>query len=948
MDPFTENLITTKDASELSGYTSDYLARLVRSGEISGKRIGHNWLIDNASLGLFLQKQKGRKIDRARELAEARVQEYRARTQTQSASDFSDESLTIESFVPGNSIAPATLSSQVFALVTAIVVVVSGAALARASVLPEFAQRASALVYEASVGFTETFGSGPSQVALDITATSDAMSARLASVAHNNLRSSAQVTTPLLVHPDLSFLHLVTQCVSTSCDTRDVIVNRRIVLAQEDVPVRAEITRKHLEVLASDVFSFVSSPQAILDAGMGTYAGGGAKIYESIGASFIAYRNLIEGLGRASLASAGMVRDSLSSAPRIVAGVGQTIVDATHAVIRADVAATYGLAAAAPASARGTTEFMGTTGVVLAYGASHIPSLAASIFKRATEAPAVLAPALAQAVFDAEYAGAKHFVAFTSGISERYLALIDTSGRIAYASVAGTQTLASALADAPRVIEDAYLGMLGSTALALDTAAHVSPVAAVLVAVAPALSVGEQAALAVYETIRDFFSSTSRTFATLFAPSPATAPLNVPTKNIPVATSTPVRTTTVVRETVNSYPTYTTLVQGVSQDFVRESLSTLRADILATAAGMIQPVAAQGVTNMNTIQYVNMIQDLSNLIVRNGDFRGGTFDSGKVTNGISVSATTGSFTSLTSGATSLGATSVSGDLSVSGTISPATISAGTSISAPYFVATSTAATSTFAGSLGIGTSTPGSLLSIGGSGTGWNFFDNGTTTSYAKGIDLKNGGCFAVNGTCVGGSASLTGTTGQIAYFSGTDTAVGTSTLFISGAGNIGIGTTSPFAKFALAGSAGGTSNLFALSTSTAASATTTALTIDSNGNFSLLNGANLSVSGTLSVTGTSAYSSLATFSNGFLSNASSTIMSGLFSMNGGASTTAFTNSGATWLTSLSASSLLATDANKMLVSTTSIGASNLALAKGNFLVGDDAGVAQATSSIFI
>ncbi len=70
--------------------------------------------------------------------------------------------------------------------------------------------------------------------------------------------------------------------------------------------------------------------------------------------------------------------------------------------------------------------------------------------------------------------------------------------------------------------------------------------------------------------------------------------------------------------------------------------------------------------------------------------------------------------------------------------------------------------------------------------------------------------------------------------------------------------------------------------------------------------------------------------------------------MNGGASTTAFTNSGSTWLTSLSASRLLATDANKMLISTSTISVNNLALPKGNFIVGDDVGTAQATSTISI
>lgn len=55
---------------------------------------------------------------------------------------------------------------------------------------------------------------------------------------------------------------------------------------------------------------------------------------------------------------------------------------------------------------------------------------------------------------------------------------------------------------------------------------------------------------------------------------------------------------------------------------------------------------------------------------------------------------------------------------------------------------------------GFGTTTPGSLFSIGGNGTGWNFFNNATTTSAAKGINLINGGCFAISGVCISTGAS--------------------------------------------------------------------------------------------------------------------------------------------------------------------------------------------------
>ncbi|MFZ2048745.1 MAG: hypothetical protein WAV25_00345 [Minisyncoccia bacterium] len=110
------------------------------------------------------------------------------------------------------------------------------------------------------------------------------------------------------------------------------------------------------------------------------------------------------------------------------------------------------------------------------------------------------------------------------------------------------------------------------------------------------------------------------------------------------------------------------------------------------------------------------------------------------------------------------------------------------------------------GFVGIGSTTPGSLLSIGGNGTGWNFFDNSTTTSYAKGIDLKNGGCFSVNGVCLGGGSGtgnvLSGTAGQFPYYAAAGTTLtATSTLFLATTGNIGVGTAVPANELTVRGS---------------------------------------------------------------------------------------------------------------------------------------------------
>lgn len=95
----------------------------------------------------------------------------------------------------------------------------------------------------------------------------------------------------------------------------------------------------------------------------------------------------------------------------------------------------------------------------------------------------------------------------------------------------------------------------------------------------------------------------------------------------------------------------------------------------------------------------------------------------------------------------------------------------------------------FASNIGIGTTSPGSLLSLANVAN----FTTATSTFYSTGGINLGSGCFALTGTCLTtGSLGLTGTTGQVAYFSGTNTAVGTSTLFISTARNVGIANIAP------------------------------------------------------------------------------------------------------------------------------------------------------------
>jgi hypothetical protein len=51
-----DKYITLREASLISGYNSDYLSSLIRSGRIYGKKVGKNWLTTEADIRKYLQE----------------------------------------------------------------------------------------------------------------------------------------------------------------------------------------------------------------------------------------------------------------------------------------------------------------------------------------------------------------------------------------------------------------------------------------------------------------------------------------------------------------------------------------------------------------------------------------------------------------------------------------------------------------------------------------------------------------------------------------------------------------------------------------------------------------------------------------------------------------------------------------------------------------------------
>src|SRR3989338_8395184 len=183
------------------------------------------------------------------------------------------------------------------------------------------------------------------------------------------------------------------------------------------------------------------------------------------------------------------------------------------------------------------------------------------------------------------------------------------------------------------------------------------------------------------------------------------------------------------------------------------------------------------------------------------------------------------------------------------------------------------------------------------------------------------------DGTCAGSGSGLTGTTGQLAYFSGTDTAVGTSTIFIDTASRVGIGTSTPLNKLTIFDSSksalefsGGatrgsftmgfdvTNNRFAIASSTALG-TTDRLVIDPNGNVGIASStpfARLSLQGSdtsattkgLIITDSNMAELLTVFNDG-LTQLKNLLVTASSTIGGGTQTTGLTISGGATTTGL-------------------------------------------------
>lgn len=150
--------LSSKEAARLSGYTSDYVARLARLKKVNATRVGTQWFVEPKSLEDFLQTADRTRAERSEQLRQERKRERVATPLL----DTIDTKIYTKNLADATTKATATVSATAFDLareghtahahVKALAAVVSGFAIALLIALPHDISR---LALPAGISFAD-------------------------------------------------------------------------------------------------------------------------------------------------------------------------------------------------------------------------------------------------------------------------------------------------------------------------------------------------------------------------------------------------------------------------------------------------------------------------------------------------------------------------------------------------------------------------------------------------------------------------------------------------------------------------------------------------------------------------------------------------------------------------------------------------------------------------
>ncbi len=677
MKPLLEkNLISTKEASELSGYNSDYLSRLCREDKIEATQVGRTWLVSRSSLETFMRAQGERKRELAESLSKEREKEYR-----KAAAPISRVARATEN-VRGN-ISQALKTKRIpnnfyergiklFAkgapVIATSLILAASAYAAGTGALGDFATNTVNSALSARESFINTLAT----LENDRRDLRNDFAIKHAGEVYALNDSATKVSEEVYIFSPEDFIETVTLA-SDNSEVRNLIASQK---AEKVFVVAPEKSKSNFSLAY-----LIQHPNEVGPSVLRAYTQLGNNLYGDIFAVLTGYTDTINSLGGGSLSVASQTRDF---SVQTHAAIGTEIVAASELITNAYAEGLVAWATYTPEIPRVLVTKAGQIGNVVGGTIASGIVEAPIVYDEAVLAYTQAAPELARSITATQLAVGSQATQPVERMLVQQDAVIADSVFVAKQSIAKleTGTMAQLL---PSNLSNTILGIAGKTAVNLEAAPTrlatllASPLASLNSGwiPAPLRSLSAEIARATYGALNGVVGP----LADLFAPkdsglavipvSDTTIPR--PGDSAPVVTPPSTGGSGIWYVPVPSAPiTYA----GVTQNYVDAQIERL-----------------QGIMNRNydaRRASHNFSGDITRSVITDSEISDSTitdsaFEGGTINGSVLTVATT----------TIDGLLTVNGDASISGSLTLSGISSTGSVTAPYFTATSTTDVSTF-------------------------------------------------------------------------------------------------------------------------------------------------------------------------------------------------------------------------------------------------------------
>lgn len=754
-----KKFISTKEASSIVGRTSDYVGRLAREGKIPASRIGRSWVVEKKALLEFFDIKEAVKEIKRESLSKERKIEYKKVQAPKVQDDFKN------TFAKGFDKLP---FENAAALALTVLIVFGGYSLAGATGISSLPFKLISAVHER------------------------------ASDMHRVLARSER-------HPELARANYV---VAQNKVSNEVKFEANNIFATGFAEVESFGNRfKYTGVQKSFASTYVPGRSLMLPNSTDMWNG-----YKALGEGLVvaahgsvdAYTGFVKYLGKESLSNALAVQNIAQAASANILnsyeeGLGAFVVLAQE-IPKAQAELVYGFVDGSFVLANTLASVPYNTGGAILASAQSIPEANIKIGSSVRENSPKLGRAIISGYVDFIY----NFVDSTYALTDTYKDAIESTGDTigtgyAYARFDLPTTILAGANSGLDVSTEKIVGMVEFAGERIAANVFVPAVETVM---------------AVPENIGSKLAGVKSPLATNTTEKVEEAQANViggvaggvrdifdrifGRKKDPVllVNPGPAQTNVVIKEDEPVYVAPRNVTQNffastdVNRLYVDSSITALHAALSAEIQKLTAANRNQIVQNVQTIQWVNKIEDISDTIIRRPEVIGGFLRGVQINEGSSFTGTTVDANAFTGGTANFATTTIS-DLTVTnnitagGTLTVGGLTSNGVLTGPYFSATSTTATSTFAGSFAIDTDGFVYATSTGNVGIG--------VLSPSSLLSLQN----ATN-------------TQPIATFADDG---GSEVFRFTNGGYLGIGTTSPYEALSVVGNGAFTGNLTAATT---------------------------------------------------------------------------------------------------------------------------------------